>query len=143
MAFRRFAVDQMPTCTHIHRFQEGILKFSLSSRNVRVPLLENAKLSLMRLGILIQRNPDSEFVIEGHSDTRGTVEYNQVLSERRAYAVRDWLLHSLRIDADNIRAVGRGKSRPLTNPDGSIEEQALNRRVEIIINKRVRSKTRA
>ncbi len=105
-------------------------------------LREDAKLSLMRLGILIQRNPDSEFVIEGHTDTRGTVEYNQVLSERRAYAVRDWLIHSLRIDANNLRAVGRGKSNPLVNPNGEIEEQALNRRVEIIINKRGALKTR-
>lgn len=98
-------------------------------------LKENAKLSLMRLGILIQRNPDSEFVIEGHTDTIGGVEYNQVLSERRAFAVRDWLINSLRIGADNVRAVGHGKSRPLINPEGDIDEQSLNRRVEIVINK--------
>lgn len=98
-------------------------------------LREQAKLSLMRLGILIQRNPDSEFVIEGHCDTFGTVEYNQRLSELRAEAVRGWLLDSLRIDASNVRAVGFGKSRPLANPDGTIEEQELNRRVEIVINK--------
>ncbi len=102
----------------------------------KAALREEAKLSLMRLGILIQRNPDSEFVIEGHTDTLGSPEYNQLLSKRRANAVRVWLLDSLRIVADNVRAIGFGETRPIVNPSGSIEEQALNRRVEIVINKK-------
>lgn len=94
-------------------------------------LMEGARLSMMKLGMLIMRNPDSVFIIEGHTDTFGTAEYNQALSRRRAEAVKTWLVQSLRIDPARIRTVGHGMSRPLANPNGSIEEQQLNRRVEI------------
>ncbi|MEM7146945.1 MAG: OmpA family protein [Verrucomicrobiota bacterium] len=99
-------------------------------------LREEAKLSLMRLGILIQRNPNSEFIIEGHTDSFGNDEYNRQLSVQRANAVRNWLVNSLRIQANNIRTVGFGESRPIVDPRGDVQQQALNRRVEIEINKR-------
>lgn len=94
-------------------------------------LRESARLSLMKLGILIQRNPDASFFIEGHTDTTGGTEYNQTLSEQRALAVKNWLSDSLKIESSQIRTVGYGETRPLANPTGSIEEQAINRRVEI------------
>ena len=96
-------------------------------------LAENARLSLMKLGLLIQRNPNSQFIIEGHTDTIGADDYNFVLSQRRANAVVEWLILSLRLSTDRIKAVGMGRSRPLpsVNPRGTKEEQALNRRVEI------------
>jgi outer membrane protein OmpA-like peptidoglycan-associated protein len=96
-------------------------------------LAESARLSLMSLGLLIQRSPDSQFIIEGHTDTLGTEAYNFDLSQRRANAVVEWLIRSLRLSTDRIRAVGMGETRPLpsVNPNGTPEEQALNRRVEI------------
>jgi outer membrane protein OmpA-like peptidoglycan-associated protein len=96
-------------------------------------LAENARLSLMKLGLLIQRNPNSQFIIEGHTDTIGADEYNFELSQRRANAVVEWLITSLRLTTDRIKAVGMGRSRPLpsVNPNGTKEEQVLNRRVEI------------
>lgn len=96
-------------------------------------LAENARLSLMKLGLLIQRNPNSQFIIEGHTDTIGTDQYNFELSQRRANAVVAWLISSLRLSTDRVKAVGMGKSRPLpsVNPGGTPEEQAMNRRVEI------------
>lgn len=93
-------------------------------------LAESARLSLMKLGLLIQRNPNNRFIIEGHTDNFGSVEYNDALSQRRANAVVQWLIRSLRLDTGRVQAAGLGKSRLLV-PDGSIEEQALNRRVEI------------
>ena len=53
------------------------------------------------------------------------------LSSRRANAVVAWLVNSLHISTDRMRAVGMGKTHPLVNPFGTKEEQALNRRVEI------------
>ncbi|MCB1096138.1 MAG: OmpA family protein [Verrucomicrobiae bacterium] len=94
-------------------------------------LQESARLSLMKLGILIQRNATATFVIEGHTDTTGPESYNQDLSERRASAVKTWLRESLKIEGDQIQTVGYGESRPIANPQGTIAEQALNRRVEI------------
>ncbi|MEI6534244.1 MAG: OmpA family protein [Verrucomicrobiaceae bacterium] len=93
-------------------------------------LAEGARLSLMKLGLLIQRNPNNRFIIEGHTDNFGTEEFNNALSQRRANAVVQWLVRSLRLDTGRVQAVGLGKMRLLV-PDGSIEEQALNRRVEI------------
>ncbi|NOX98796.1 MAG: OmpA family protein [Verrucomicrobia bacterium] len=98
-------------------------------------LREGARLSLMKLGFIIQTNPGSRFIIEGHTDTIGGDDANVQLSMRRAGAVRDWLIHTLKIDGANIQAVGYGKTRPLINPNGSADDQALNRRVEIVIKK--------
>lgn len=94
-------------------------------------LAEGARLSLMKLGFLIQKNPDSLFVIEGHTDSFGSEQFNLELSQRRAQAVVSWLIESLRLTTDRIQAVGMGKSKLLASPNGSIEEQSLNRRVEI------------
>jgi outer membrane protein OmpA-like peptidoglycan-associated protein len=96
-------------------------------------LADSARLSLMKLGLLIQRNPESEFIIEGHTDSFGNNDYNLELSIRRATAVRDWLARSLRLSIDGIRIRGYGESRPLVDPEGSREAQQLNRRVEIVI----------
>ena len=99
-------------------------------------LAEGARLSLMKLGFLIQKNPDSLFIIEGHTDTIGSDESNLGLSQRRANAVVAWLMTSLHLTPDRIRAVGMGKSRPLVNPNGTKEQQGLNRRVEIKVRPR-------
>jgi outer membrane protein OmpA-like peptidoglycan-associated protein len=96
-------------------------------------LAPNARGSLMKLALIIQSNPDSTFIIEGHTDTIGTVEYNQLLSLRRAEAVKSWLVRSLQLDPARIETVGIGKARPLQNPGGTPEEQAINRRVEITV----------
>lgn len=96
-------------------------------------LHDSARLSLLKLGYIIQKNPDAIFRLVGHTDTIGDEAFNQRLSEARARAVRDWLVESLQIDARNIVVEGRGEREPLpdVNPNGTPEEQALNRRVEI------------
>lgn len=94
-------------------------------------LAETARLSLMKLGFLIQKNPDSLFIIEGHTDSFGGDEFNLELSIRRAQAVVGWLRNSLGLGSDRIQAVGMGKSKPLVPASGTVEQQGLNRRVEI------------
>ena len=99
-------------------------------------LAEGARLSLMKLGFLIQKNPDSLFIIEGHTDTIGSDESNLGLSQRRANAVVEWLMNSLHLTSERIQAVGMGRSRPIVNPRGTKEEQSMNRRVEIKVRPR-------
>ena len=99
-------------------------------------LADGARLSLMKLGFLIQKNPDSIFTIEGHTDTIGSDESNLALSQRRANAVVDWLMKSLHLTPERIRAVGMGRTRPIVNPRGTKEQQGLNRRVEIKVRPR-------
>lgn len=94
-------------------------------------LAEGARLSLMKLGFLIQKNPNSLFIVEGHTDSFGGEDYNLDLSLRRANAVVAWLQESLRLGNDRIQAAGMGESKPIAPISGTVEAQALNRRVEI------------
>jgi len=96
-------------------------------------LQNRAVASLTKLGQIIQKNPNSLFIIEGHSDSFGPEDYNRKLSYQRAAAVRNWLMGAMGIAPSHIQIRGRGESDLLVPPSGSIEEQALNRRVEIVI----------
>ena len=69
-------------------------------------------------------------LIEGHTDTFGSEQYNLRLSRRRAQAVRDFLV-SCGVAAERLRVRGLGESRPLV-PEGDKEAQAPNRRVEFV-----------
>ena len=89
--------------------------------------------SLEKLGELIRRNPQSRFRIEGHTDSFGGPGYNAQLSLDRADSVKQWLVSRMSIEPDRIDTRGLGSTRPLVPTTGSIEEQQLNRRVEIVI----------
>jgi outer membrane protein OmpA-like peptidoglycan-associated protein len=99
-------------------------------------LADGARLSLMKLGFLIQKNPKKLFIIEGHTDAIGSDEANFDLSQRRARAVVDWLQTSLQLGDERVRAVGLGETALLVNGDLPKEEQGLNRRVEIKVRDR-------
>jgi len=92
-----------------------------------------AEESLTKLGALIEKNAQAIFRIEGHTDSYGSDEYNMNLSLRRAEAVKAWLQQRMGIDAARITTSGLGKSRLLVPATGSVQEQQLNRRVEIVI----------
>ena len=70
-------------------------------------------------------------IVEGHTDSRGSESYNQGLSQRRADAVRDYLVKR-GYPADRIQSRGKGEGSPIAN-NASPEGRANNRRVEIII----------
>jgi outer membrane protein OmpA-like peptidoglycan-associated protein len=69
--------------------------------------------------------------IEGHTDSRGSDAYNQKLSERRANAVKKYLLRK-KVPADRLEAVGRGETKPVA-PNSTAKGREANRRVEFII----------
>ena len=89
--------------------------------------------SLEKLGELIRRNPDARFRIEGHTDSFGGADYNAQLSRARAESVKQWLASRMTIDPARIDTRGLGSTRPLAPATGGVEEQQLNRRVEIVI----------
>lgn len=70
----------------------------------------------------------------GHTDSQGTAEYNQKLSERRANSVKNYLVQQ-GIDGDKIEATGEGETRPIAD-NKTKEGRAKNRRVEIDIRAR-------
>jgi outer membrane protein OmpA-like peptidoglycan-associated protein len=98
-----------------------------------VNLRPEALASLEKLGTLIRRNPQATFVIEGHTDSFGPDDYNLNLSSRRAQTVKAWLVTVMKIPPDRIAARGFGKTRLIAPASGTIEEQQINRRVEIVI----------
>lgn len=96
-------------------------------------LRPGATASLQKLGRLIQRNPQAVFRVEGHTDSFGSDQYNMDLSQRRAETVKSWLVANMNIDADRVQTQGFGKTHLIVPADRSVEEQQLNRRVEIVI----------
>lgn len=75
------------------------------------------------------RDAHAKLVIEGHTDKRGDPDKNQVLSQERAEAVRDYLVREFGMDASRLITKGFGPSRPFS-PRDDAEGWALNRRVE-------------
>jgi outer membrane protein OmpA-like peptidoglycan-associated protein len=80
---------------------------------------------------LVKQDPDSKIVVEGYTDSQGMASANQDLSQRRAQAVRDYLV-SRGIAGDRVTAQGFGPSKPVAD-NASAEGRADNRRVEIVV----------
>jgi outer membrane protein OmpA-like peptidoglycan-associated protein len=93
-------------------------------------LKPGADLAVNRLATFLSSNPQTKVLIEGHTDARGSEDYNIGLSERRARAVST-ALESRGIAADQIQTLGRGKAYPVASND-TPEGRQQNRRVEIV-----------
>ena len=78
---------------------------------------------------ILKRHEDLQVEIAGHTDSSGAEAYNQKLSERRAKAVRDYLVEN-GIDAARLSVKGYGESDPVAD-NASKEGRAKNRRVEM------------
>ena len=78
---------------------------------------------------VLKVNPDVNVEVQGHTDNVGDPDYNVGLSERRANAVRDYMI-SKGIPSSRLRAKGYGMTRPHFSND-SEQGRALNRRVEL------------
>ncbi len=87
---------------------------------------------LNKLGLLIEKNPKATFSIEGHTDSFGSPDYNLRLSEKRAEAVKIWLVENMHIAPERISTKGYGSARMLVE-GATQDEQAPNRRVEIVV----------
>lgn len=87
---------------------------------------------LTKLERVVREFPDSRITVEGHTDNVGDDANNQILSRRRAIAVRDYLLASVAMSADRITAVGFGEERPIA-PNDTAEGRRRNRRIDVTI----------
>jgi outer membrane protein OmpA-like peptidoglycan-associated protein len=96
----------------------------------KATLKPGAESVMDRVATFMEKNPDTKVVIEGHTDSRGSDEYNQELSRRRAEAVAD-ALASRGIDRGRVAAVGKGEGLPVASNDTTAGRQQ-NRRVEIV-----------
>ena len=92
-----------------------------------------------------QENPNCEIIIVGHTDTRGTEEYNLALGEKRATAVKDFITEHDKSLENRITVKSKGKSEPAVlvysnNPEEAEDAHAKNRRVVITLSERSQNK---
>lgn len=107
-------------------FESGLL-YPYDSSDMLAAGRENMR----NLAESLRENPETEVLIVGHTDSKGSDQYNMGLSLRRADSAAD-ILASYGVPRDRIRTSGRGESEPVASND-TPEGQQLNRRVEIAI----------
>jgi outer membrane protein OmpA-like peptidoglycan-associated protein len=107
-------------------FDSGIL-FDVNSTSVKPGAMQN----LAKVANVMNRYPQTNITVSGHTDNTGSEQYNQQLSEARARSVANYL-QSQGVSPYRIRTVGYGESMPIASNNTAAGRQA-NRRVEIEI----------
>jgi len=97
----------------------------------KATLKPEAREKLAKVAGILETHPDLKLQVEGHTDSTGSDEYNQKLSENRAISARDFLV-SQGISSTEITAKGFGESVPVASND-TAEGRQKNRRVELVI----------
>jgi len=107
-------------------FNSGLL-FDVDKSELR----ETSKQNLADLARILNKYGDTNILIEGHTDSTGTEEYNQTLSKNRADSVGGYLA-VLEVKSSRFTLVGYGENQPVATNDNDAGRQ-LNRRVDIAI----------
>ena len=108
----------------------SLLEFQFEINQSQVRAEEKEKLAV--IGNFLKKYPDTHAEIEGHTDDVGTDANNQLLSQRRANAVVNYLVQNFGIAASRLTAVGYGESRPLESNATEAGKRA-NRRISAIV----------
>jgi outer membrane protein OmpA-like peptidoglycan-associated protein len=95
-------------------------------------LKPGAREMLAKISGILLAHPGLNLQVEGHTDSVGSDEYNQQLSEQRAQSVRDFLVGQ-GVPADTVTSRGFGKTQPVATND-TAEGRQRNRRVELVVN---------
>lgn len=103
----------------------------------RATLKPGAYATIDRLATALKEDPNRHVLIEGHTDSVGSDEYNQNLSERRAGSVQAALFER-GVASAQITTVGKGESTPVASND-DVGGRQQNRRVELIFQERARA----
>jgi outer membrane protein OmpA-like peptidoglycan-associated protein len=94
-------------------------------------LKPDTKVSLAKVSGILAAYPGLKLQVEGYTDSVGSDDYNQKLSENRAGSVKDFLV-SQGVSINNISAAGYGKSNPVAD-NGTAQGRAQNRRVQLVV----------
>ena len=89
--------------------------------------------TLQEIGQMLQQHADLKLTIEGHTDNVGAAAANQSLSDRRAAAVRQYLIGHYQIDGSRLASKGYGATKPAAS-NATPEGRQQNRRVELVKN---------
>jgi outer membrane protein OmpA-like peptidoglycan-associated protein len=114
-------------------FDSGLL-FAVDQSTVN----STAQSNLVELAATLKKYDDTDVLIEGHTDADGADDHNQSLSERRAQAVKAYLV-SQGVASNRFSTVGYGENQPVGD-NNTMEGKSRNRRVEVAIyaNKRMK-----
>jgi outer membrane protein OmpA-like peptidoglycan-associated protein len=107
----------------------------------RSDLTDAAKTNLNKLTNVLQKYPETNIEVIGHTDSKGTDEYNQNLSDRRARAVASYLKNQ-QVASSRLSTKGMGESDPIASNDTE-EGRSQNRRVEFVITANEKMKAEA
>ncbi len=94
-------------------------------------LMKDVTGTIDELSKILNRYPDTQVVITGHTDNEGSEDFNLKLSKRRAVSLKDYLVE-VGVAPSRLEAFGLGARRPIA-PNDTDEGRRYNRRVEIII----------
>ena len=132
---RQLAEEQRRHAIELERVKEDTLKLNLDSEISfdfdSAEIKPGFRTTLDKIADILRQYPDTTVQVVGHTDSRGSSEYNQRLSERRAAAVARYL-ESRGVSPDRISYEGRGEREPRASNDTEAGRR-LNRRVEIYI----------
>ena len=104
------------------------LSFAVGQANIEP---KNFQL-LTKVQRAIQTFPKSKLIIQGHTDSHGSDTANYALSQRRADAVKAYMMANMRIDPSTVAAIGYGETNPIANNE-TPEGRAKNRRIDLVI----------
>jgi len=107
-------------------FDSGLL-FDVGKANLKPASREN----LQNLAKILNKYEDTNILLEGHTDSDGSEEYNLQLSRSRAQAVANYL-QDLDVDPTRFTIMGYGESQPIASNE-TVEGKQMNRRVEVAI----------
>ena len=108
------------------KFDSGIL-FDVDKYNLKT----EAQSNLQNLAASLQKNPETNVMIIGHTDSTGSAAHNIDLSVKRADAVKNYIALA-NVDPNRLSVQGKGDTEPIAD-NGTPEGRAQNRRVEIVI----------
>jgi outer membrane protein OmpA-like peptidoglycan-associated protein len=132
---RKIAAERDAKAMEVERVSEDLLRVRVASEASfdvsRDDIKPEFKPTLNDVAGVLSDDPNLRIRIVGHTDSRGSTDYNQRLSERRARATADYLI-SRQVDASQIASEGRGESEPRAD-NMTAEGRAQNRRVEIYV----------
>ncbi|MEO0068272.1 MAG: carboxypeptidase regulatory-like domain-containing protein [candidate division WOR-3 bacterium] len=103
--------------------------FDFGKATIRFPESQEA---LQAAYNILKENPTIKVEIQGHTDNVGSDEFNQKLSEQRAWAVVNYLVQQMGVESSRLIAKGYGETQPKASND-TPEGRALNRRVEFVV----------
>lgn len=107
-------------------FESGIL-FQINKSELQM----DAKTNIENLAVILNKYEDTEILIEGHTDSTGSEEYNMTLSINRAQSVANFL-QTNQVMPTRLNVMGYGESQPVAD-NATASGRQLNRRVEIAI----------